>query len=293
MVNQALMTVAGLGTRLLPLSAATPKELLPLGSKPALQWIAEELCQAGINHLSLVTSPRKSKITALFDLDRQLEGSLNQAGNSEALAQLWSRGPHAGTRISVSLQEQQLGLGHAVLCGAQALEPQPFVLALGDALIRPLGSSRLVNELIRVFEQEQAEAVIAFREVDATAVSRYGIAAPASEGDVFRLDDLVEKPSPANAPSRLAIAARYVFRETIFDYLRQTPPGHGGEIQLTDAVRQMLRDGRRVFGVRLAADESRIDIGNYPEFAWAFIEQAIAEDPELEIRLRQRWAGEP
>lgn len=293
LINQAVIVVAGLGTRLLPLSAAIPKELLPVGRKPGLQWIAEELCQAGVQHLTLVTSPRKNQIAAFFDTDGSLRTSLAGSKMPLAATGLWSAGPYAETRISLAWQHEQRGLGHAVLCGADTVRPGPFVLALGDTVIQPLGSARLTREMIEVFEATSADAVIAFQAVDSSAVSRYGIADPDRDDRVFGLRDLIEKPSAAEAPSRLAVAARYVFQPTIFDYLRRTEPGHGGEIQLTDAIRLMIREGGRVMGVVLAPGEKRIDLGSYDDFADAFIEQAFRDNHQLRARWREELEQNP
>ncbi len=293
MIDQALIVVAGLGTRLLPLSAAIPKELLPVGRKPGLQWIAEELCQAGVRQLVLVTSPRKNQIAALFDTDGSLRNALAGSKTPLAATGLWSAGPYAETPIRIAWQHEQHGLGHAVLCAADSVRPDPFILALGDTVIHPLGSARLMREMTEVFEANTADAVIAFQAVDSSAVSRYGIADPDRDDRVFGLRDLIEKPSAAAAPSRLAVAARYVFQPTIFDFLRRTEPGYGGEIQLTDAIRLMIREGGRVMGVVLPRGEKRIDLGSYDDFADAFIEQAFRDDPQLRARWREELERNP
>ncbi len=287
MIRQCLIPVAGLGTRLLPISHVVAKELLPIGPKPTLQWIAEELAQAGIEHLCLVTSPRKTQIQQLFLGDPELESALELSGKRQLLDSLWSHGRYASVRISTAIQEKQLGLGHAVLCGFDQLAPGPFVLALGDCVMGPPGESQLTQRLINVFVREKADAVIAFESVSADAVGRYGIADPATTGDEFRLRDIVEKPDPATAPSNLAVAARYVLSDAIFPLLRRQQPGLGGEIQLTDAIRAMIQNGGRVFGVRLQSTESRIDVGNYESFARAFVEFALTNNPQIQSMARE------
>jgi UTP--glucose-1-phosphate uridylyltransferase len=291
-VTQALIPAAGLGTRLLPLSWAIPKELLPIGTKPALQRIAEELAAAGANRFCLVTSPRKADIDALFRSDDALKKTLTQSNKSDLLRTLWSYGPHSDVEILTCVQEQQRGLGHAVLCGEQGLRPEPFILALGDSLMHPYGHCSLTNRLVQTFNEHHADAVIAFQQVPQEHVSRYGIAATRESTPVFVVEDLIEKPSPETAPSNLAIAARYVFRESIFDYLRQLTLGKDGELQLTDAIRALIRGGGKVLGVRLAPGEHRVDVGNFRDYATAFIEQALCEDPELKTRMRKLLAGD-
>ena len=292
MVTQALIPAAGLGTRLLPLSWAIPKELLPIGNKPALQWIAEELAVAGTRRLCLVTSPRKADIGALFYPDDALEQSLTQSKRLDLLRLLWSYGPHADVEILTCVQEQQRGLGHAVLAGEPGLLPEPFILALGDSLMHPFGQASLTNRLIQAFNEHRADAVIAFQQVPWEQVSRYGIAAARESTPVFVVEDLIEKPSPETAPSNLAIAARYVFRESIFDYLRQLIPGKDGELQLTDAIRALIRGGGKVVGVRLAPNERRVDVGNFRDYATAFMQQALSDDPELKNRMRKLLMGD-
>ena len=163
---------------------------------------------------------------------------------------------------------------------------EPFVVALGDSIIGLHAQSLIVQRMNDVFEREQADAVIAFEKVPPAEVVHYGIASVGSEGDgFFKLDDLVEKPSAKEAPSCLAVAARYVFRPVIFDYLARTDAGKGNEIQLTDAVGSLIRDGGKVLGVSLPDDERRFDIGNFPSYFRAFFEFAL-EDPEYGDELK-------
>ncbi|HMP78871.1 MAG TPA: sugar phosphate nucleotidyltransferase [Pirellulaceae bacterium] len=270
-VRQAIIPAAGWGTRLLPLSHAVPKELLPIGRKPALQWIAEELADAGIEHLILVANPSKLPVERLFQSDRRLEASLTSRDQSAKLGALWSHGPYASVRVSVTYQEQQLGLGHAVACGRSQLGPGPFAVALGDSLIGPPGTASVMARLLAAFESHRAAAAIAFENVAIEQVSQYGIAHPGSDDPVFELHDIVEKPSMDQAPSRLAVAARYVFSEDIFHAIDATPRGVGGEFQLTDAIRNLIRAGQRVVGVRLTDDEQRFDVGSYESYCRAIL----------------------
>jgi UTP--glucose-1-phosphate uridylyltransferase len=179
-----------------------------------------------------------------------------------------------------------LGLGHAVLCAAPLVGDDPFVVALGDSIIGLNNASDVSRRMIDEFDRRGADAVIAFQEVAAEDVVHYGIAeSEGTAGDVFRLKRIVEKPSVKEAPSRLAVAARYAFGPRIFEKLRTTPAGKGGEIQLTDAIEQLIACGGGVYGVRLAPGEHRYDIGNYESYFRAIVEFALA-DPQYGGEVR-------
>lgn len=278
-VSIAILPVAGRGTRLLPLTKSQPKEMLPVGRKPVVQWVIEELARCGVNRLLFVTGPGKTAIENHFDIDVELIDHLRHTGKEDLLEEL------AFERQDIDFlytrQRRQLGLGHAVLCGRPMVGDQPFVVALGDSFIGPTGDSRIVERMIDCFDGEGADAVIAFEEVPAADVVHYGIAQPAgsSDGSHFVLSDVVEKPTVATAPSNLAIAGRYVCSAKLFDYLENTAPGQGGEIQFTDALRACIRDGGKVLGVRLLPGERRFDVGNFGSYFQAFLEMAL-RDPE-------------
>jgi UTP--glucose-1-phosphate uridylyltransferase len=167
-------------------------------------------------------------------------------------------------------------VGHAVLCAQPFVGAQPFVVALGDSIIGVNAQSDIVKRMIECFWEHNAEAVVAFEQVARAEVYHYGIAQPKTRGDVFEIADVIEKPSVAEAPSTLAIAARYVFAPTIFEALQRTTPGKNGEIQLTDAIRLLLQDGRKVYGMTLR-NERRYDIGNFDSYFRAFVEFALAD----------------
>jgi UTP--glucose-1-phosphate uridylyltransferase len=281
MNKTAIIPVAGLGTRLLPISAAVPKELLPLGRKPALQWIGEELAEAGAARFVLVNSPHKPELPRLFAWPEGLDEKYRTPDSG-----LWATGPYRQTPIEVALQQQQLGLGHAVLCARELAGDAPFIVALGDCVYGPPGCANVTQRLVDLFDREQADAVIAFEPVPREKVSRYGIAAPAilsaessrqppvqpreqtppaTTDEVFMLGDLVEKPSVEAAPSNLAVAARYVFSPRLWPHLAAVTPGVGGEIQLTDAIRALIRAGGRVFGWRVSGAK-RFDVGTYASY---------------------------
>jgi UTP--glucose-1-phosphate uridylyltransferase len=282
-IDIAVVPVAGLGTRLLPATKSQPKEMLPVGRKPVVQYVVEELARVGTRRLLFVTGPGKASIENHFDLNPELIQTLRETGKEELLAELaFERVP---VQYFFTRQRQLLGLGHAILCAKSFVGRQPFVVALGDSIIGMHAESDVVRRMTRCFEERGAAAVIAFEEVPRHEVGQYGIAQPRTDGDVFEIEDLVEKPSPAEAPSTLAIAARYVLAPAIFDALEATSPGKGGEIQLTDAIRSVIKAGGRAYGVRLRAGECRYDIGNFESYFQAFVEFALA-DPRVGTGLR-------
>jgi len=289
-IDTAIVPVAGLGTRLLPVSLATPKELLPLGQKPALQWILEELGAAGICRVILVTSPGKRNIDRPFRTHPSLEQTLVDRGKTESLDGLWVRSRFAGMQIETVVQDQPLGLGHAIGCARHLIPPdQSVVVALGDCLIGLRGDGVTLQRMLETARHRQAEIVIAFEHVPLSNVSRYGIAVPAETGAVFRLNDLVEKPAPESAPSQLAIAGRYVLSSRIFDVLESTQADASGEIQLTEALRTMIRQNGSAFGVRLPEPTRRYDVGNWSSYLEAFFEFGWA-DPMLGPMMRKIFA---
>ncbi len=284
-INLAVVPVAGRGTRLLPLTKSQPKEMLPVGCKPVVQYVVEELARCGIGRLLFITGPGKTAIENHFDIDAELIDHLRATGKEELLAEL------AFEREDIDYfytrQRRQLGLGHAVLCAEPMVREECFVVALGDSIIGLHAKSRVVQTMVEEFESQGAAAVIAFGEVPRQEVVNYGVAKPrGTAGSVFRLDDLVEKPEVSEAPSNLAVTARYVFSPAIFDYLRKTPPGKGDEIQLTDAIRSLIHDGGKVLGVRLPSDERRFDVGNFESYFETFLEFALA-DPQYEPMLKR------
>jgi len=284
-VDIAVVPVAGRGTRLLPLTKSQPKEMLPVGRKPVVQYVVEELVRCGIGRLLFITGPGKTAIENHFDIDAELIDMLRETGKEELLSELAFE--REDIEYFYTRQRRQLGLGDAVLCARPVVGDQSFVVALGDSIIGLNAQSEVVGAMIERFETSRAAAVIALEEVPREEVVHYGIAKPRDgAGDVFALDDLVEKPLVGEAPSNLAVAARYVFSPAIFSYLEKTPRGKGNEIQLTDAVRMLIRDGREVLGVRLRRDETRFDIGNFESYFTSFVEFALA-DPQDGPALRR------
>jgi UTP--glucose-1-phosphate uridylyltransferase len=287
-IEIAVVPVAGLGTRLLPATKSQPKEMLPVGRKPVVQYVVEELTRVGMTRVLFITGPGKASIENHFDLNGELIQILRETGKEDLLGELEFE--RAALQYFYTRQRQTLGLGHAVLCAQSFVGNQPFVVALGDSIIGLHAQSDVVRRMTACFEERRAAAVIAFEEVPRAEVRRYGIAKPADAGEIFEIEDLVEKPSVDEAPSNLAIAARYVLSPQIFDALAATPPGKGGEIQLTDAIRTVIRQGGRAYGVRLDASERRYDIGNFDAYFRAFVEFALA-DPRYGTTLRRYLEG--
>ena len=277
-IKTAIVPVAGLGTRLIPVTKSQPKEMLPVGRKPVVQYIVEDLINFGIERILFITGSNKTSIENYFDIHTELVNTLREKGKEDILAEL--QFDYTPTRYFFTRQRQLLGLGHAVLCGREFIGDDPFVVALGDSIIGLKAQNNLLQRMQTCYQQTDCAAVVAFESVSRDDVARYGIAHPADESPaaMFRLQDVIENPDPADAPSQLAIAARYIFKPQIFTALAQTSPGTGGEIQLTDAIRHLIQSGQTVYGVRLTADEQRYDIGNFASYFRAFVEFALADD---------------
>ncbi|MBN1426753.1 MAG: UTP--glucose-1-phosphate uridylyltransferase [Anaerolineae bacterium] len=275
-MKNAVIPVAGLGTRLLPATKSQPKEMLPVGRKPIVQYIVEELIRVGIDEFLFITGPGKTSIENHFDINHELVQSLREKGKEEQLAELEFDRFHV--QYYYTRQRQLLGLGHAILCARSFVGQEPFVVALGDSLIGLNAQSDIVQRMQRCFEAHACTAVIAFEEVPEHEIPQYGIARPKSNDVFFEVLDIVEKPEREEAPSNLAVAARYIFTPKIFEALDRTGVGKGGEIQLTDAIKLLIEDGERVYGVRLNSNEHRYDIGNFESYFRAFIEFALVDE---------------
>jgi UTP--glucose-1-phosphate uridylyltransferase len=286
-IDIAIVPVAGLGTRLLPATKSQPKEMLPVGRKPVVQYVVEELTRVGMKRVLFITGPGKASIENHFDLNDELIQTLRESGKEDLLAELEYE--RATVQYFYTRQRRLLGLGHAVSCARSFVGQQPFVVALGDSIIGMNAESDVVQRMTQCYQERNAAAVIAFEEVAPHEVSQYGIAQPktnGASGELFEIADLVEKPSPQEAPSNLAIAARYVLSPAIFDALARTRRGKGGEIQLTDAIRAVIRDGGKAYGVRLNPGERRYDIGNFEAYFEAFVAFALA-DPKFGPSFRR------
>jgi UTP--glucose-1-phosphate uridylyltransferase len=288
-VTKAVVPVAGLGTRFLPATKATPKEMLPVVDKPAIQYVVEEAVRAGLDDVLLVTGRIKTSIEDHFDRNYELEDRLAADESKRDLLEQVRESTELAT-VHYVRQGEARGLGHAVLCAAQHVGAEPFVVLLGDDLI----DSRdvLLTRMIAV-QQRYGGCVVALLEVPPDQIGMYGCAAveTTADDDVVRITALVERPRPAEAPSNLAIIGRYVLSPEIFDVLRDTPPGRGDEIQLTDAI-EVLTDrpgsGGPVHGVIFRG--RRYDTGDKADYLKAIVRLACDRE-DLGPEFRQ-WLGE-
>ncbi|WP_248591388.1 UTP--glucose-1-phosphate uridylyltransferase GalU [Thermobifida alba] len=278
-VTKAVIPVAGLGTRFLPATKSTPKEMLPIVDKPAIQYVVEEAVSAGLDDVLMITGRNKRSIEDHFDRAYELEEALRVKADTDRLNAVRESSDLA--QVHYVRQGEPRGLGHAVLCGAAHVGGEPFAVLLGDDLIG--ARETLLKRMIEV-RQTYGGSVIALMEVEPEQVSLYGCAAiqPTDEPDVVTVTDLVEKPAVDQAPSRWAIIGRYICDPGIFDVLRKTPPGRGGEIQLTDALRELARrgpaEGGPVHGVLFRGQ--RYDTGNKVDYLRTVVEFAC-ERPDL------------
>jgi UTP--glucose-1-phosphate uridylyltransferase len=278
-VLKAVVPAAGLGTRFLPATKATPKEMLPIVDKPAIQYVVEEAVSAGLTDVLMVTGRSKRSIEDHFDRAYELEEALRAKGDDERLASVRESSDLAV--MHYVRQGEPKGLGHAVYCARQHVGQEPFAVLLGDDMID--ARDALLTRMIEV-RKEYGGSVIALMEVEPDQVSAYGCAAiaPTGEDDVVNITDLVEKPAKEDAPSRWIIIGRYVCDPAVFDVLEKTAPGRGGEIQLTDALRTLAgmrsEDGGQVHGVLFRG--RRYDTGNKLEYLRTVV-QFASERPDL------------
>ncbi|MDQ3812581.1 MAG: UTP--glucose-1-phosphate uridylyltransferase [Armatimonadota bacterium] len=291
-ITNAVVPVAGLGTRLLPATKSQPKEMLPVGKRPVVQYVVEELERNGFKRILFITGANKDSIENHFDVDPVLIRYLRETGKEELLEELEFE--RADLHFFYTRQKMQRGLGDAILHAEEFSGHQPFAVALGDSILGRHAQSQTLAHMKQVFLDNACAAVVAFEEVPAAEVKHYGIAdpqeMPRDDAASFVIRDLIEKPDPDEAPSRLAVAARYIFSEHIFPALHETQPGKGGEIQLTDAIRLLIRSGEKVLGVKLPPGEQRYDIGNFESYFKAFIDFALC-DPTYGEALRSYVRG--
>jgi UTP--glucose-1-phosphate uridylyltransferase len=285
-VTKAVVPVAGLGTRFLPATKATPKEMLPVVDKPAIQYVVEEAVAAGLDDVLFVTGRSKRP------LEDHFEDALRAKGDHTRLAKVVASTDLA--RIHYVRQGDPLGLGHAVLTASQHVGHEPFAVLLGDDLIDP--RDPVLDQMIAIREQHGG-SVLCLMEVPHDQIHLYGCVAVESADDHVVVTDLVEKPSGEEAPSDLAIIGRYVLDPAVFDVLRETPPGRGGEIQLTDALVRLAQmpaeDGGGVRGVVFTG--RRYDTGDRLSYLQAVIRLALEREdlgPDLRAWLTAHLAGE-
>ena len=278
-VTKAVVPAAGLGTRFLPATKATPKEMLPVVDKPAIQYVVEEAVDAGLDDVLLITGRSKRSIEDHFDRNYELEEALSAKGDTEGLALI--RESYELATVHYVRQGDPKGLGHAVLCAAKHVGREPFAVLLGDDFIHP--EDGLLQRMLDVRDRHGG-TVVALMEVEYDQVSSYGVAAveETGEDDVVQVTDLVEKPAPQDAPSSWIIIGRYVCDPSVFGVLEETPPGRGGEIQLTDALKVLAQrdpaDGGGVRGVLFRG--RRYDTGNKVDYLRTLV-QFACERPDV------------
>ena len=268
-IRTAVFPVAGRGTRFLPATKASPKEMLPVVDKPLIQYAVEEALQAGARRLVFVTGASKRAIEDHFDSDQELETMLQQQGKSDLLNQLRSVLPSYASCIYIR-QPAPLGLGHAVLCAQPAVGAEPFFVHLADDLIR--SDVGCLAQMAEVYEAKRA-SVLAVQIVPRKDTDKYGIVAvEADHSHTSRVRSIVEKPKPANAPSNLAVVGRYVLAPSIFEHLDKIGRGAGGEIQLTDGIASLMRE-EAVYAYRFSG--KRYDCGSKLGYLQATVEYAL------------------
>ena len=286
-IVKAVIPAAGMGTRFLPATKAMPKEMLPVVDKPAIQYVVEEAVGAGLTDVLMITGRNKNALENHFDRNTELESLLEKKGDDRRLREV-----HQSTHLAnmhYVRQRDPLGLGHAVLRAQMHVGWNPFAVLLGDDIIDE--KEDLLRRMIDVYDQRPS-SIIALQEVDPSQAHLYGIATVEKTGDddVVRVTDLVEKPSVEDAPSNLAIIGRYVLQPDIFDALEKTAPGSGGEIQLTDALKQVAQSGAGGGVMGVVFRGLRYDTGDRLDYLKAIVRVASnREDLGPDFR---RWLDE-
>jgi len=285
-IRKAVFPVAGLGTRFLPATKASPKEMLPVVDKPLIQYAAEEAEAGGAEHLIFITGRHKRSIEDHFDKAYELEAELKEAGKDKLLKLVQNVLPERVNCIFLR-QAEALGLGHAVLCAKPVVGNEAFAIILADDLIRNDDGPGVVEQMADVYERTGA-SVLSVQEVPPGETDKYGIVATEAQPDgTLRVVSIVEKPKPADAPSNLAVVGRYLLTPTIFDKLEHTTPGAGGEIQLTDAIAALLAD-EPVIAYPFVG--KRYDCGSKEGYLEATVEYALTH-PDLGESFRAYLKG--
>ncbi|WP_027129367.1 UTP--glucose-1-phosphate uridylyltransferase GalU [Fusobacterium perfoetens] len=280
-VTKAVIPAAGLGTRVLPATKAQPKEMLVIVDKPSLQYIVEELVESGIKDIVIITGRNKNSIEDHFDYSFELEETLKEEGKEDLLEKV----KHLSNLANIYYvrQNHPLGLGHAILKAKPFIGDEPFVIALGDDIV--YNDKTATSQLMDVYEKYRA-SVLGVQDVPEKDVSKYGIVKPFLKLDdkTVEVEDFIEKPSIEEAPSTLACLGRYLLDGKIFKYLEETKPGKGGEIQLTDAILKMLKDGNKVVAHNFQG--KRYDIGNKIGLLKANIEFGLRNEETREDLIK-------
>lgn len=271
-VKKAIFPAAGLGTRFLPATKASPKEMLPIVDKPMIQYGIEEALACGIQEFIIITGKHKRSIEDHFDYAFELEEKLKKSGKDKLLAEINRLNQ---IKLGYIRQGYALGLGHAILCAKPFVKDEPFAVILSDDIIPP--EETLLLDMIKLYRKLKSP-VLALEKVPVQEVNRYGVISGDKEWDsVFRINSLIEKPDPQHAPSNMAIIGRYILTPDIFDILEGAKPGKGGEIQLTDAINVLLKK-RPVYGYLFGG--KRYDAGDKLGYLKATVDFAL-KNPDL------------
>ena len=290
-IRKAVIPAAGLGTRVLPATKAQPKEMLVIVDKPALQYLVEELLAAGIEEILIITGRNKGSIENHFDYSYELERTLEENGKKDLLKVV----NHISemSNIYYVRQKKPLGLGHAISCAEAFVGDEPFVVLLGDDIIytdKEKGQLPVTKQLVEKYKELQGGTILGVQEVPHKNVSKYGIIKPLKKIDekTVAVEDFIEKPSVDEAPSNLAALGRYVLEPEIFSYLKNTKPGKGGEIQLTDAILAMKNNGEQLYAYNF--DGLRYDTGDKFGMFVANVEFGLRHE-ELKDRVKEYLKG--
>ena len=286
-IRKAVIPAAGLGTRVLPATKAQPKEMLSIVDKPALQYLVEELVDSGIEEILIITGRNKVSIENHFDYSFELEKTLEETGKLELLKEVNKISEMSN--IYYVRQKKPLGLGHAISCAEAFVGNEPFVVLLGDDIIytdKSKGEIPVTKQLIEKYSELDGGNILGVQEVLQKNVSKYGIIKPKNQIDAktVMVEDFIEKPSIEEAPSRMAALGRYVLEPEIFSYLKNTKPGKGGEIQLTDAILAMKKDKDKLYAYNF--DGNRYDTGDKFGMFVANVEFGLRH-PELKDRAKE------
>ena len=258
-VTKAVIPAAGLGTRFLPATKSQPKEMLPIVDTPAIHYIVEEAVKSGIEDIMIITNANKHSMENYFDINYELEMRLKEAGKTALADEIHQIASLAN--VVYTRQKEPKGLGHAILCAKSFVGDEPFAVLLGDDLVVPNNKPALL-QLIDAYN-DTGNSILGVQKVKHSEVDKYGIVSPSKEiistNKVFKIVDVVEKPSVDEAPSDYAVLGRYILGPEIFDILAHTQPGHGGEIQLTDAIRKLLKQ-KAIYACNFEGE--RYDIGD-------------------------------
>lgn len=290
-IKTAVIPVAGKGTRFLPATKEIPKEMIPILTKPMIHYVVEEAVQSGIEKIVFVTSSTKNSIVQYFDRNQGLEAFLKDAGKDKEYELIKNIGDMI--EVVTVLQKEQLGLGHAVLCAEPVVKDEHFSVILADDLIFNKDNA-VTKQLIEVSENLGGASVIGVMEVDPQLTYKYGIVQGAFTDDqkkTLKMEKMVEKPKPEEAPTNLATPGRYILSQEIFDVLHNIPRGVGGEYQLTDAINNLCTSGKVYAHV---FDGKRYDTGTLPGYLEATVDLALADEGQAEYMkelIRSKYAN--